>query len=581
MTEEEEEKELFVDCELDQDQDDVSDGVESPQSTSSPLVLEPLGMCISFDETASGRVEQHDYEQVPQNNELHDFFVLWRYPIIVYTVCFIVPAISSYVMQEDTLERLQEWYNYIRYVYANFSFCGSACEAWKNQIRQDYLEPALEYVCNLDNEYTYSNWDYEGNTEVPWDAYKSITYWAHRFNLCPPPVEEEAIVIQYRPVVAPDAVVEWKHDLVIIGALGTTLTILRMLIIWISTSLSKESAIDVDDDTDPIDPVETFVLAMETHPDRDSFSRLDESIESDASHVSTITATFPEATFMDAPETEDDQCAFDYVLVESPSDPLSAEPLPETFFLPGSAFFQAVCCTTSATFAWRWFHTADFWPDFLLGQGELQHCWDLVVLDEEHERIYQEQDTQLRYYILIQASFCIVRFVRWLLRRRRTTTTLIMSLIQSVPVLGLLALAYSFSSLRRIMAIGMFSLDASSALRNLWQMSVPSLGASGIRNAIARLLYWGLVLPSFVVTRFYVYPVLWQSATSEDSEEWRIHLEQAFWKGSADQFVRLCDLCLIMLLLVSVFSLRRLIQLGPLLRSSTTRDSVRILVEHS
>ena len=91
--------------------------------------------------------------------------------------------------------------------------------------------------------------------------------------------------------------------------------------------------------------------------------------------------------------------------------------------------------------------------------------------------------------------------------------------------------------------------------------------SSSPRKALAQVLYWTAVLPSFVATRFYVYPMLWHSATSSSvAEEWRVHLEETLWKGSADQFVRLCHVCMVLLLLVSAFSLQSLVELGPLVR---------------
>jgi hypothetical protein len=120
------------------------------------------------------------------------------------------------------------------------------------------------------------------------------------------------------------------------------------------------------------------------------------------------------------------------------------------------------------------------------------------------------------------------------------------------------------------MAIGMFALDASGAIRHVWQICVPAHpeGATLVRKGVASVLFWTLVLPSFLATRFYVYPMLWHSATS--AEEWRMKLEETLWKGSADQFVRLCNVCILLLLLMSIFTLQNLIELGPLMRSGFT-----------
>ena len=539
---EEEEKDCplqDMDCNGESDDDDS----QTLQTLSSPLVLDPLGMSISFhderleeegnerheevtrvlhyqDET-NDHSENADYEYI---NDFYIWWVLWRGPLLVYTVCFVLPTISSYVMHEDTLRRMQETYDYGTDLIKQWMqllnhkiWCGSVCTAWKETIQHQWIEPALECVCNLDRDIL---------EEETWKRYTSVSFWATRWNLCPQTEDEEEPVIQYRPVLAPDVKTEWKQDLVIVAALSTALTALRLLVVLIATQLSFTSNGGRGTDGDDKDAVKDL----------------------------------PENQAVDA-------TAFAPSVSTTPMDPTIAAEAS----LPGSAIFRTVCCTASATMAWRLFHQAEFWPDFVLGQGRLDHCWDLIVAvdDDGDDRAYEQQNTLLRYYVTVQASYYVhsvtFRFIRWLVRRKRRTS-LVLSLIQSVLALGLLALASGFSSLRRLVAIGMFALDVSSAVRHFWQVCAPgaATNATLARKALTQVFYWILVLPSFVATRFYVYPLLWYSATN--AQEWRIRLEEELWKGSAEQFLRLCNACMVLLLLVSAFSLQRLVELGPLLR---------------
>ena len=106
------------------------------------------------------------------------------------------------------------------------------------------------------------------------------------------------------------------------------------------------------------------------------------------------------------------------------------------------------------------------------------------------------------------------------------------------------------------MAIGVFAFDVSSWCLHLWQVAVQSKAAN--TTAVATSLYRYLVLPSFVIARFVIWPALWYSAAFE-SAEWLTQLEQTLWPGSANTFRILFHVWMTMLLCFSVFYFRRLI----------------------
>lgn len=500
---------------------------QTRETTSSPLVLEPLGMSISFhnsidedglsetevittstslttglnhhhhplfddDDEDEAQLEMHIVESQPTGvvsgtfatgtetkSKAVSFWMIWRGPLLVYTVCLVLPSLSAYLMHDDTKKRLQDWAHQSLDLWNTGLCCGETRRQYK-----DYIQGAwIQYLCNTE--------ETDGATE----HYFTISYWANRFNLCRELDNDDSETILYRSIVASD-VVEWKRDLTIVMGLSSALAVLRLLVILIASNTGAWS----------------------------NMSR---------NHASQTKYADAEAS------------------------------------LPGSALFQSAWSGILAYLGWKWFHDADFWPDFVLGHGTISRCWDLVILPQQtDDRKYEQQNSVLKFYVLLQASYYIhsvtFRLVRWLVRRRRRTS-LIISMVQTLLALGLLSLAYFFPSLRRLMSIGMFSLDVSSTMRHCWHICAPRCpdGNSFIRKFVAHTLYWVLVLPSFVATRFLVYPMIWHSAST--AEDWRMRLDEALWKGAHDQFFRLCNVCIVLLLLISSFSLHTLIDMGPLM----------------
>ena len=531
------------------------------------------------------------------NNEMdttsstwNTFWKLWRGPILVYTVCFILPTLSDLFMNKETLQYVQEMWHNTRDAALRFMdghvWCGTMCMAWKERIRKEWMEPAMEYVCHLED-CDLEDWDGGWNNTL-WKTYTSVAFWAHRWqlfhrwNLCP--VEMEEPMIMYRPVMAPDIATEWKRDLALVTALSTALTTVRLVVTFVATKLSyyrgatnttrkQEQSRETNDASSEILPIDSFKsvpeLVEENEPRETAHALQSKVGHSDAfkANEEPMKSNLSSDSFKSLPEEKNTSPSSTTTMKVSSNTSISPEAS-----LPGSAFFRSLYCTAVAVIAWRWFHDAEFWPNFVLGQGTLDRCWDLIIDmdDDPEDQAYQEQNTLLRYYTLIQASYYVhsvtFRFVRFLVRRKRRTS-LLLSLVQSALALGLLALAYSFSSLRRLMAIGMFALDVSSAIRHFWQLCVPAATVTTtgvVRWALTQVLYWTLVLPSYMATRFYVYPMLWYSATN--ATEWRIRLEELLWKGSEEQFLRLCHVCMVLSLLVSVFSLKTLIEMRPLQR---------------
>jgi TLC domain len=121
---------------------------------------------------------------------------------------------------------------------------------------------------------------------------------------------------------------------------------------------------------------------------------------------------------------------------------------------------------------------------------------------------------------------------------QKGTTLYLRRLLQHALAVALIGIAYIFSSLRRLGAIGLFAFDVSSCCLHLLQLCInaPSTAEKDSRrrrtSTIARLVFWLLVVPSFVLARFVIWPAIWYSATFESSD-WLRQLEKTLWPGSA------------------------------------------------
>jgi len=260
-----------------------------------------------------------------------------------------------------------------------------------------------------------------------------------------------------------------------------------------------------------------------------------------------------------------------------------------------TAVFRLCYSIVASIMAWYWFHNADFWPWYvggtqdwastwsklqavadgnhqawvwLTGSSATKHCWDLsggltVGMDAD----FDHRNTSLRRLFLMQASyhvhsgaFHLLSLAMLIYRRMKVskakkgatmssnqkprrpsfvfydaagTSAYFRSLFQHLLALLLIGIAYVFSSLRRLAAIGMFAFDVSSCFLHLLQICINAPPASALsRPVVVQSVYRYLVLPTFVVTRFGVWPLLWYSAVFE-SKEWLRQLENTSIQGTA------------------------------------------------
>lgn len=230
-----------------------------------------------------------------------------------------------------------------------------------------------------------------------------------------------------------------------------------------------------------------------------------------------------------------------------------------------TAVFRLLYSATAAALAYYWFHSADFWPWYVGGSGATRNCWDLsggltLAMDSD----FDQRNRVLKLYFLWQASyhwhsgaFHLLSMMMLVLHPKHaparflsvqtTTSAYFRSLLQHVLALVLIGIGYVFSSLRRLAAIGIFAFDVSSCFLHLLQICVNAKPESVWRRPkVVGTMYYGLVLPSFVVTRFFIWPNLWSSAAAE-SQVWLRQVEYTLFPGAAKLLHTMLHLWMILL----------------------------------
>jgi hypothetical protein len=254
-----------------------------------------------------------------------------------------------------------------------------------------------------------------------------------------------------------------------------------------------------------------------------------------------------------------------------------------------TALFRLGYSCVASTLAFVWFHRASFWPWYVGGAGTTKACWDLsggLTLGMDSD--FDSRNVVLKRYFLLQASyhsqsiaFHILSLVMLIWdfhhqqrqianlvgdasgRRRsfwsvaqKTTRSYARALLQHLLALLLISVAYIFSSLRRLGAIGMFALDISSCFMHLLQIAL-NKKASGSSSRWIPRLYYGGVLPSFVAMRLCVWPRLWYSATFE-SRSWFEQLERTLFPNSALVVKATLHVWMVLVMCLTAVNLKRL-----------------------
>jgi len=228
-----------------------------------------------------------------------------------------------------------------------------------------------------------------------------------------------------------------------------------------------------------------------------------------------------------------------------------------------TSIYRLFYCAASSCLALYLFRSAEFWPSYLLGthvNASTKHCWDLSaglafvkVLDND----FDHYNTSLRVYFIFAASYQLQSLCFHFLSVYMMKGSFhFRPLIGHVILLLLLFIFFTFSSLRRLGAISVFSMDISAFFLNTLQAFLhapPTLQS----KKMLRLLYFGFVVPSFLYGRFFIpLRIIWYSVAFESSH-WLHQIEHAI-PGLASILYGIVSSLLTILLILNIIYLRRL-----------------------
>lgn len=259
-----------------------------------------------------------------------------------------------------------------------------------------------------------------------------------------------------------------------------------------------------------------------------------------------------------------------------------------------TSVFRFLFFAATTIYGWLAFHSAEFWPIYVGGLrgGRTRYCWNLsgnlnyTALDSD----FDSKNELLRYYFIIQASyhlqsicFQILSLVLWLttannntstskniFRRekissvRRSMTHYIRPFAEHILAILVIISAFLFSGLRRLGAIGMYTMDLSGLFLQLLQicLNAPHEGRLTILSLpiVARRVHAFLVVPVFLYCRMFVFPFLVLYSVIFESGEWFYQLENVLPISGLGLILHrsFCGV-IIMMQVLNVIYLRRLL----------------------
>jgi len=250
-----------------------------------------------------------------------------------------------------------------------------------------------------------------------------------------------------------------------------------------------------------------------------------------------------------------------------------------------TAIFRFLYSATASGLAFHWFADSHFWPWYLGGHGNTVNCWDLNGFAVTMDSDFDSRNRVLKNYFLWQASYhlhswafdfilLILAMIQRVPRGAAASTAgasafsssdqkarwaYLRSLLQHFVAVVLIAIAYVFSSLRRLVAIGMFAFDVSSAFLHLLQICLNAKSPSLKNERVIAAVYYGAVMPSFIMMRFITWPALWFSATFE-SQNWFRQLENTLFPRAALLLQAVLQLWILLCMVLTSVYFRRLRQ---------------------
>jgi len=149
---------------------------------------------------------------------------------------------------------------------------------------------------------------------------------------------------------------------------------------------------------------------------------------------------------------------------------------------------------------------------------------------------------------------------RRLISMKTSMQSYVRPMTEHVIVLALLVGAYLFSGLRRLGAVGIFTLELSSVFLQLLQVCIYAPESSWWRKPeVVLFVHRMLTVPTFVYCRLIVLPfVLWRSALFE-SQEWLEQIAKVFSPTWSESIYRMFNVSLCLIFALNLVLFRRLL----------------------
>mmetsp|Transcript_34384 Transcript_34384/g.42084 ORF Transcript_34384/g.42084 Transcript_34384/m.42084 type:complete len:533 (-) Transcript_34384:127-1725(-) len=264
-----------------------------------------------------------------------------------------------------------------------------------------------------------------------------------------------------------------------------------------------------------------------------------------------------------------------------------------------TALFRLIYTFFSSTLALYLFRHASFWPRHLFGthpHSSTKNCWDLSgSIFGQFDSDFDHYNSALQSYFVVSMSYhlqsllfhcasVLVMFFSFGLVQRRKLTSVVAICVRSyfrplaehLAVMVLIAVCFVFSSLRRLGAVGIFTLDFSSFFLHLLVIGVSWCGEDGDgevldagngkywRRQVVVFIHRFLVIPTFLYCRFFVFPFVIFYSLVYESRTWLTQMEHAFTPGWANTFVMLFNGLSFVLLVLNLALFQKLLYYPPL-----------------
>lgn len=243
-----------------------------------------------------------------------------------------------------------------------------------------------------------------------------------------------------------------------------------------------------------------------------------------------------------------------------------------------TSLFKFLYLFGTTTFAWLAFHSAEFWPIYLGGLrgGRTRSCWNLSgnVNYSKFDSDFDSKNDLLRYYFIIQASyhlqsicFQILASLGWFVLAKRedksngsmrsSFTNYIRPFLEHLFATVIIGSAFLFSGLRRLGAVGMYTMDLSGLFLQGFEICLHAPFLSN--RKICRKVHSFVVVPAYLYCRMFVFPFIVIYSVLFESKEWFDQLGHILPMSGTDILYRSFCVLLLSVQLLNVIYLRRLL----------------------